>query len=167
MWTQIVLLTFCWTFAFMSLTIFGSVIKYLYGFLNCLQGSFLFIFFVLINEEVKKYLKERRKKKKLKLKEFHDMVNKNQQNFDEDDEDEEEEDEDDDEFLEDNKTQSDSTPQENNQNELNESHNNTPTRNDGQRSPGDLTENDFLNNFSSAIIKSHVNIFCSFSHKLN
>ena len=36
-WTQIVLLTLCWTFALMSLIIHGKVVKYLFAFLNCLQ----------------------------------------------------------------------------------------------------------------------------------
>lgn len=49
-WTQITLLTLCWTFAIMSLVIYGSIIKYLYAFLNCLQV--LYIFFTSLPRDI-------------------------------------------------------------------------------------------------------------------
>lgn len=39
-WTQFVLLAVCWIFFLMSLVIYGSLIKYLFAFLNCLQVRF-------------------------------------------------------------------------------------------------------------------------------
>jgi hypothetical protein len=59
----------------------------------------LFIFFVLINKEARKYLKDRKRRKKLKMKDVHDMISRNKEGNlsaeeDEDDEDEEDEDED-------------------------------------------------------------------------
>lgn len=76
------------------------------------KGSFLFIFYFLLNEEVRKYLKDRKKKKRLKLKEKYfnatdgnadTTVNKNDERLeeafeeeDEDDDDDDDEDDDDD-----------------------------------------------------------------------
>ena len=59
----------------------------------------MFIFFVLINEETRKYLKEKKKLRKQQLKEFQDMINRNQERsgYDDDDDEEEEEEEEEDE----------------------------------------------------------------------
>ncbi len=70
-------------------------------FLHSLKGSFLFIFFVLINEETRRYLKDRKKKRKLKMKDIHDMISRNkeggnlsvEEDEDEDDDDDDEDDE--------------------------------------------------------------------------
>jgi hypothetical protein len=127
-WTQIVLLGLCWTFGIMSFMLIGEVAKYLYAFLNCLQvnlinidyfgyknsnlkslilkkGSFLFIFYFLLNEEVRKYLRDKKKKKRLKLKQdlnnltnnVQDLVNINKDDNADDDDEDEDEDEDSDE----------------------------------------------------------------------
>ena len=40
-WTQIILLSMLWSFSLISLIIYGSVIKYLQAFLNCLQVRIL------------------------------------------------------------------------------------------------------------------------------
>jgi hypothetical protein len=43
----------------MSLILYETVLKYLFAFVNCLQGSFLFIYYFLLNEEVRRFLKIR------------------------------------------------------------------------------------------------------------
>lgn len=66
-----------------------------------LKGSFLFIFYFLLNDEVKKHLRDQKKKKRLKLKEkhvhlanLHDLIARNMNNLGEDDDDDDDEDED-------------------------------------------------------------------------
>ncbi|KAJ8318311.1 hypothetical protein KUTeg_003402 [Tegillarca granosa] len=51
LWTQIILITVCWAFAFVSLKMHDSILKYLYAMMNCLQGSFFMVFYLFLHEE--------------------------------------------------------------------------------------------------------------------
>ncbi|CAF0710943.1 unnamed protein product [Brachionus calyciflorus] len=105
-WTQIVLLSLCWSFGLMSFMVIEPALKYLFAFFNCLQASFLFIFYFLLNEEVRKYFRGKKKLKRLKVKDKNgqmtnindlimETISKTKQENEDDDEDEDEEDEDD------------------------------------------------------------------------
>ncbi|XP_021355754.1 cadherin EGF LAG seven-pass G-type receptor 1-like isoform X2 [Mizuhopecten yessoensis] len=64
MWTQIILVTVNWSFAFLSLKMHDSIIKYLYALMNVLQAMF-FTVFNLLHEEVRNVLKANEKLKTL------------------------------------------------------------------------------------------------------
>ncbi len=93
LWTQVILLTICWTFAVLTLRMSGIIIKVLYGLFNCaqvctvvtcqqiavasgvilsdlchdielhVQGAFFFVFYFLLNDEVRKFYKARTSKR--------------------------------------------------------------------------------------------------------
>ncbi|XP_074649069.1 adhesion G protein-coupled receptor L3-like [Tubulanus polymorphus] len=67
LWTQVILLTIAWAFAFVSVRMRGSILKYLYAMFNCLQGAFFLVFYFLLNEEVRAVYKAHRKKRNLAL----------------------------------------------------------------------------------------------------
>ena len=60
-WTQIVLLSLGWTFAIMSLILVGSIVKYVYALINCLQVN-------KTTRSIKKYSGSIKKDPKLLLK---------------------------------------------------------------------------------------------------
>ncbi|XP_046574177.1 cadherin EGF LAG seven-pass G-type receptor 1-like [Haliotis rubra] len=64
-WTQLILNTVCWSFAFISIKMVDTILKYLFAMFNFLQGAFFVVFFVLLHEEVRAVLKNRQKKKAL------------------------------------------------------------------------------------------------------
>ncbi|XP_033739252.1 cadherin EGF LAG seven-pass G-type receptor 1-like [Pecten maximus] len=64
MWTQIILVTVNWSFAFLSLKMHDSIIKYLYALMNVLQAMF-FTVFNLLHEEIRNVLKANEKLKTL------------------------------------------------------------------------------------------------------
>jgi len=41
LWTQLILITVVWSFAFVSLKMHDTILKYLYALMNCLQVSIL------------------------------------------------------------------------------------------------------------------------------
>lgn len=65
LWIQIILITVSWAFAFLSLRMHDSVIKYLYAMMNILQGAFVLVFFVFLHEEIQAVLKSRKTRKTL------------------------------------------------------------------------------------------------------
>ncbi|XP_053392532.1 adhesion G protein-coupled receptor L2-like [Mercenaria mercenaria] len=65
LWTQIILITVVWSFAFISLRMSDRIVKYIFGLFNCLQGSFFFVFYLLLNEEVRNIFKSKKKKRTL------------------------------------------------------------------------------------------------------
>ncbi|XP_064617683.1 LOW QUALITY PROTEIN: adhesion G protein-coupled receptor L2-like [Liolophura sinensis] len=65
LWTQVILLTVCWAFAFLSVKMMDPIIKYLYAIVLCIQGSFFIVFFLLLHEEVRAAIQSSRKKKTL------------------------------------------------------------------------------------------------------
>ncbi|XP_062603482.1 adhesion G protein-coupled receptor L2-like [Saccostrea cucullata] len=65
LWIQIILVTVSWAFAFLSLRMHDSVIKYLYAMMNILQGAFVLVFFVFLHEEIQAVLKARKTRKTL------------------------------------------------------------------------------------------------------
>ncbi|XP_064634672.1 adhesion G protein-coupled receptor L1-like [Lineus longissimus] len=67
LWTQLILLTIMWAFAFISVKMRGSIIKYLFALFNILQGSFFLVFYFLLNDEVRTMYKAHRKKKNLAM----------------------------------------------------------------------------------------------------
>ncbi|XP_041364256.1 uncharacterized protein LOC121379672 [Gigantopelta aegis] len=64
-WTQLILVTVCWSFAFVSLKMIDAILKYLYALFNCLQGAFFIVFYVFLHEEIRAILKSRQKKRTL------------------------------------------------------------------------------------------------------
>lgn len=50
----------------MSFILYETVLKYLFAFVNCLQGSFLFVYYFLLNEEVRRYLKSKHRNQYLR-----------------------------------------------------------------------------------------------------
>lgn len=67
LWTQTILLTTIWSFAFISLKMTDNILKYLYAMFNCLQGAFFIVFYFLLHEEVRAVFKNERKKKNLAM----------------------------------------------------------------------------------------------------
>ncbi|XP_025108331.1 adhesion G protein-coupled receptor L2-like [Pomacea canaliculata] len=65
LWIQLILVTVCWSFAFMSIHIYDRIIKLLYALFNSLQGAFFVVFYLLLHEEVRVLLKSHQKKKAL------------------------------------------------------------------------------------------------------
>ncbi|XP_076456593.1 cadherin EGF LAG seven-pass G-type receptor 1-like [Babylonia areolata] len=63
LWIQIILITVCWSFAIISITMVDRILKYLYALFNCLQGAFFIVFNLLLHEEVRAVMKGRRKKR--------------------------------------------------------------------------------------------------------
>ncbi|KAI0236958.1 hypothetical protein LSAT2_012517 [Lamellibrachia satsuma] len=53
LWTQTILLTLCWSFAFISVTMHDAIVKLLYALFNILQGAFFLVFYFLLNDEVR------------------------------------------------------------------------------------------------------------------
>ncbi|KAI8794290.1 latrophilin-3, partial [Biomphalaria glabrata] len=51
LWTQVILVTVCWSFAFISLKIMDNILKYLYAMFTSLQGAFFVVFYMFLHEE--------------------------------------------------------------------------------------------------------------------
>ncbi|VEL32961.1 unnamed protein product [Protopolystoma xenopodis] len=47
------MLSAAWSFAFVSIKMPGIIIKLMFGFFNCFQGTFFLVFFFLLNDEVR------------------------------------------------------------------------------------------------------------------
>ncbi|CAD5123647.1 DgyrCDS11973 [Dimorphilus gyrociliatus] len=65
LWSQVILLTMSWSFAFISLRMVGAIVKWLYALFNCLQGAFFFIFFSVLHDEVRTFLIAKKKQHNL------------------------------------------------------------------------------------------------------
>ncbi|KAK2189699.1 hypothetical protein NP493_99g02003 [Ridgeia piscesae] len=52
LWTQTILLSLCWSFAFISVMMHDDIVKLLYALFNILQGAFFLVFYFLLNDEV-------------------------------------------------------------------------------------------------------------------
>ncbi|CAL1530171.1 unnamed protein product, partial [Lymnaea stagnalis] len=52
LWTQVILITVCWAFAFISLKIVDTILKYLFAMFTSLQGAFFVVFYMFLHEEV-------------------------------------------------------------------------------------------------------------------
>ncbi|CAC5417390.1 unnamed protein product [Mytilus coruscus] len=65
LWTQLILVTVVWSFAFISLKMHDAILKYLYALMNCLQGSFFIVFYLFLHEEISIILKSTKKTKTL------------------------------------------------------------------------------------------------------
>ncbi|KAF6020995.1 GPR98 [Bugula neritina] len=64
-WTQLILVTCTWAIAFLSLKYKSLVFKWVFFIFNCAQGSFLLVFFFLLNEEVRSVFKSKEIKQQL------------------------------------------------------------------------------------------------------
>ncbi|ESO83436.1 hypothetical protein LOTGIDRAFT_169300 [Lottia gigantea] len=62
LWTQLILVTVCWAFAFISIKMVDQILKYIYALFNCLQGAFFMVFYMLLHEEVRGVFKSQKKK---------------------------------------------------------------------------------------------------------
>ncbi|XP_050390445.2 cadherin EGF LAG seven-pass G-type receptor 1 [Patella vulgata] len=67
LWTQIILVTVCWAFAFISIKMVDQILKYIYALFNCLQGAFFMVFYLLLHEEIREVFKSQKKKQTLVL----------------------------------------------------------------------------------------------------
>ncbi|XP_052265655.1 adhesion G protein-coupled receptor L2-like [Dreissena polymorpha] len=65
LWTQIILITVAWAFAFGSLKMHDRILKYIFGLFNGLQGAFFLVFYLLLNEEIRNIFKVKKKRKTL------------------------------------------------------------------------------------------------------
>ncbi|XP_059158667.1 cadherin EGF LAG seven-pass G-type receptor 1-like [Physella acuta] len=70
LWTQVILVTVCWAFAFISIKIVDTILKYLYAMFTSLQGAFFVVFYMFLHEEVREYIKSRQKRRALQLQGF-------------------------------------------------------------------------------------------------
>ncbi|PAA88199.1 hypothetical protein BOX15_Mlig026270g1 [Macrostomum lignano] len=61
LWTQVILLSVSWSFAFVSIIMHDIIVKLLYAMFNCLQGIFFVVFYFLLNDEVQhKYVQNQK-----------------------------------------------------------------------------------------------------------
>ncbi|CAG5122306.1 unnamed protein product, partial [Candidula unifasciata] len=70
LWTQVILVTVCWAFAFISIKMVDTILKYLYAMFTSLQGAFFLVFYMFLHEEVRAWIKSRQKRRALQLKGF-------------------------------------------------------------------------------------------------
>ncbi|KAK3761610.1 hypothetical protein RRG08_040305 [Elysia crispata] len=70
LWTQVILVTVVWAFAFISVKMLDTILKYLYAMFTSLQGAFFVVFYMLLHDEVRAWIKSRQKRRALQLQGF-------------------------------------------------------------------------------------------------
>ncbi|KAK3590964.1 hypothetical protein CHS0354_034536 [Potamilus streckersoni] len=73
LWTQVILITVFWSFAFVSLKMTDRIIKYLFGLFGFLQGVFFIVFYFLLHEEIRGIMKGMQKKQSLVIQGYNDQ----------------------------------------------------------------------------------------------